>query len=465
MDTVIVNNEDVLQVVRDINITKAVSVDHLSARVLKDALMVLIDKLVFMYNLSFTTGIVPKPWKISCITPLQKQGDSADVSNLRPVALLPLPGKLAECLVHSQITKYIEENNLYSAHQGGFRKGRSIIDTIADFTDEVLLDINEGLSTVALFVDMRKAFDTVDHSILLQKISRLGLHPETTAWLAHYLSERVQKTYANGQLSSAANITCGVPQGSILGPMLYLIYVNDVSSILKHCSMKLYADDTVIYASADSPYDALKLVQNELDEFTVWCHENKLSINTGKTKAMLFGSRNIVKNTQLPNLLLNKDRVHFVDEFTYLGAHLDSLLDFESQAKATLKIVSHKIKILSRIRGYMSNDQAITIYKTKVLPYFDYVDILCIGTYQRSLKKLQKQQNRALHFCLYKDKHSNTNQLHIETGIPLLKDRHHMHLLNYMYKRKGKQNHQNSMSGRTRLFDAVVFDNVPPHSG
>ena len=319
------------------------------------------------------------------------------------------------------------------------------------------------MGTVALFVDMRKAFDTVDHSILLQKISGLGLHPETTAWLANYLSEREQKTYANGQLSSAANITCGVPQGSILGPMLYLIYVNDVSSILKHCSMKLYADDTVIYASADSPYDTLKLVQNELDEFTVWCHENKLSINTGKTKAMLFGSRNIVKNTQLPNLLLNKDRVHFVNEFTYLGAHLDSLLDFESQAKATLKIVSHKSKILSRIRGYMSNDQAITIYKTKVLPYFDYADILCIGTYQRSLKKLQKQQNRALRICLHKDKRSNTNQLHIETGIPLLKDRRHMHLLNYMYKRKGKQNHQNSMSGRTRLFDAVVFDNVTPH--
>ena len=94
--------------------------------------------------------------------------------------------------------------------------------------------------------------------------------------LLHYLSESVQKSYANGQLSSAANITCGVPQGSIVGPMLYHIYVNDVSSILKYCSMKLYADDTVIYASADSPYDALKLVQNELDEFTVWCHENKL---------------------------------------------------------------------------------------------------------------------------------------------------------------------------------------------
>ena len=129
-------------------------------------------------------------------------------------------------------------------------------------------------------------------------------HPETTAWPANYLSERIQKTYANSQLSSAANIKCGVPQGSSLGPMLYLIYVSDVSSILKHCSMKLYADDKVIYASADSPNDALKLVQNELDEFTVWCNANKLSISTDKTKVMLFGSRNIVKNTQLPNLLL-----------------------------------------------------------------------------------------------------------------------------------------------------------------
>ena len=109
----------------------------------------------------------------------------------------------------------------------------------------------------------------------------------------------------------------------------------------------------------------------------------------------------------------------------------------------------------------MSNDQAVTIYKTKVPPY--YANILCIGTYQRSLKKLQKQPNGALYICLHKDKHSNTNQLHIVTGILFLKDRRHMHLLNYMYKHKGKQNHKNSMSGRIRLFDAVVFDNVTPH--
>ena len=110
----------------------------------------------------------------------------------------------------------------------------------------------------------------------------------------------------------------------------------------------------------------------------------------------------------------------------------------------------------------MSNHQAITIYKSEVLPYIDYADILCIGTYQRSLKKLQKQQNRAFRICLHKDKHSNTNQLHIETGISVLKDRRHMHLLNYMYKHKGKQDHQNSMSSRARLYDAVVFDSVTP---
>ena len=265
---------------------------------------------------------------------------------------------------------------------------------------------------MALFVDMKKAFDTVDHKILMCKLNRLGLHRDTVDWFSSYLSNRIQTTFVNRKCSNRADVTYGVPQGSILGPLLYLMYVNDIQNVFSQCTV-----------AAENPVDAYLLVQNELGAFSEWCTQNKLTVNINKTKAMLFGSRHTIKNAQIPHLKFNGNLEHYVKEYTYLGAHLDNLLDFEAHAKATLKIASHKIKILSKIRMYLTETQALTIYKQKVLPYFDYGDVLYIGSYRRTLRKLQRQQNRALRKCLRHDKRCKTNPLHVESKVALLDDR------------------------------------------
>ena len=162
----LVGIRDIEKELKDINTVKASSVPFISASILKDAFMVIPMQLCFMYNLSFTSGIFPDDWKIANVIPLKKGGDPTDVNNLRPVSLLPLPGKIAERLMHTHIATFVEENGLLSDKQGGFRKGRSTIGTVADLTDEVLLGLNNREYTLASFIDLKKAFDTINHNIL-----------------------------------------------------------------------------------------------------------------------------------------------------------------------------------------------------------------------------------------------------------------------------------------------------------
>ena len=186
----------------------------------------------FLFNLSFNTGIFPRDWKCATIMPLQKEGSKSDVSNLRPVSLLPIPGKLVEKVVHERLLRYFENNNLLEEHQGGFRPGHSTIDSAVTLVDKIFKAMNDREVTVATFIDLSKAFDTVNHSILLKKLEYLGVKGLTLLWLTDYISNRVQRTVCNNSASNPLEVVCGVPQGSILGPLLFLVYVNDMSSAI-----------------------------------------------------------------------------------------------------------------------------------------------------------------------------------------------------------------------------------------
>ena len=338
-----------------------------------------------------------------------------------------------------------------------FRKGKSTIGTIADLTDDILLGINDKEYTLASFIDFKKAFDTINHKILLQKLPYFGLSNTMINWIGNYLTNRRQRCTVNGTSSGELTITCGVPQGSILGPLLFLMYVNDVSTNLLHTKVLLYADDTVIFARHKDEGMAHLWVSHDLILLQEWCNRNQLTINLSKTKLMLLGTKNMLKRGTKLDISLSGTKLQYVKHFNYLGMKLEDTLSFEWHATETMRMVAHKLYLLSKIRKYITIGQAIAIYKAKVVPYFDYGDIFLMNINQKAIDKLQKLQNRALRICLALDGRSNVNDMHNTCNINKLTHRREAHLLNFVYKRAHDVNYVQVGNRDLRRFDAPVL--------
>ena len=236
-------------------------------------------------------------------------------------------------------------------------------------------------------------------------------------WVRNYLSNRRQKCTINGLTSNHSSIHCGVPQGSILGPLLFLLYVNDVSTNMLHSNILLYANDTVMFAKHDDKKTSHLLVSSHLEMLYKWCYTNQLTINLIKTKFMLFGTRNMMKQSSKLDISLSDKKLQYVKHFNYLGIKLEDTLMFELHGAETMRLVSHKIYLLSRIRKYITTGQSIAIYKSKVLPYFDYSDIFLMNVNQKIMDQLQKLQNTALRVRLAGDGKSNVNDVHNTCNI------------------------------------------------
>ena len=242
------------------------------------------SQICYIFGISINKGIFPDSWKIATVVPLFKGGNKEDVSNYRPVSLLPVPGKILEKLIHNQIMQFFNKNKILCEHQSGFRPKYSTLNSITNLTDDIYNSINNGKVTLAAFIDLKNAFDTVNHEISLKKLEKMGIRDNNLNWIKSYLKDRFQRTICNGNLSGLDNFKCGVPQGSILGPLFFLVYINDIGNIMNDVKYQLYADDTVLYCDGNNYEACVKELQVTLDKFISWCSKNALTINTKKIK-------------------------------------------------------------------------------------------------------------------------------------------------------------------------------------
>lgn len=281
-------------------------------------------------------------------------------------------------------------------------------------------------------------------------------------WIKNYITHRKQRTFANGMTSSEADVVCGVPQGSILGPSLFLVYINDLRNVLKNCHSYLYADDTVVTLTGPCLVDLTQKMEEDLILLSNWFRKNKLTLNTKKTNYIIFGLRSKLKEIVNHKLRLAGTPIERCLSVKYLGIVLDQVLNFNMQAEVALKKLVYKSYMTARLRDVLENTTMINIYKTMVLPHADYGDIFYDIARKNILDKLQIIQNKSLRRCLGLDYLHPTILTHREAKLSQLHRRRVMHLYNFMFKQKKNQDIVNLRDVRTRAHDAVLFTTIIP---
>ena len=260
-----VGEDFVLKHLQGLVSTKATGHDSCPARLIKIAAPVIAGPLTYLINLSLNTGVFPQSWKKARVTPIHKGGDIKEPSNFRPISVLPIFSKILERAVFEQLYNYMNSNQLLNTNQSGFRPLHSTSTALINITDDWLSSFDHGELVGVVMLDLNKAFDTVDLDILIQKLKHYGVDDKGINWFNSYLKGRSHFTTINGKNSSFRPVCCGIPQGSIIGPLMFIIYINDLPLHVSHCKVSMYADDTALYYPSKNESDLIEKINEDYD--------------------------------------------------------------------------------------------------------------------------------------------------------------------------------------------------------
>ena len=372
------NADDVLKLIRLLNPNKSHGHDNISVKMLKLCDTSIVKPLLIIFNNCLKEGVFPLLWKKANIIPIHKKRSKNDLNNYRPISLLPICGKLLEKIIYNSLYSFMEKNNLLSVNQSGFRAGDSCTNQLLSITHDIFhsFDANPSLEVRGVFLDMSKAFDRVWHDGLLYKLKCNGIQGNVYNLLSSFLSNRYQRVLLNGQSSNWAKISAGVPQGSILGPLLFLVYISDISLNLKS-SVKLFADDTSLFSVVVDPNISATTLNNDLVKIQNWAHQWKMSFNPDITKQateVLFSRKR--NNTNHPDLYFNNLKVSQVSSQKHLGFIFDTKLSFKDHIESVLDKVSRGINVLRKLRFHIPRSSLVTIYKSFIRSNLDFADVV-----------------------------------------------------------------------------------------
>ena len=335
------------------------------------------------------------------IIPLYKKNSKTHVGNYRPISVLSVISKVFERVVCMQLSDYLSENRLLYEFQSGFRSTYSIDTCLIHLTDYIKLENDKGNFTAMVLLDLQKAFDTVDHTILLNKLKWLGADDLTVQWFRSYLTGRTHVTDIGGTLSEPKGVTFGVPQGSILGPLLFLLYVNDMASAVR-CKLLLYADDSALIASGKNVAENIEsTLSYELEYVCNWLIDNKLSLHLGITQSILFGTKRRLSTCVKLYVICNGNVIESKSNVTYLGGTLDQFLSGESIASNILYKSSNKLKCLYRNAGKFNLETKKLLISALIQCHFDYTWSSWYNGWSKKFKcRMQCTQNKIIRFML-----------------------------------------------------------------
>ena len=351
------NEDEIIHQIKSLENGKSTGHDGINARFLKLCSPYVSPILANIFNLAIKTGIYPDELKIAKVIPIFKSGDTTECTNYRPISVLSIIDNVFERILKKRMVEYLEKCNILYEYQFGFREGHSTTHALVEIIDNIKESIDKNNMTCGIFVDLSKAFDTVNHHILLAKLENYGFRGKAYELLSSYLSNRKQYVQLNDHKSSYKPISCGVPQGSVLGPLLFLIYINDIANCCPQEKTRIYADDTNIFFDSNNVDDISERAHQIMIQLDKWFIANKLTLNAKKSSFTIFRSlRSKTKN--LPDkLVFNKSEIIRSATVTYLGVLLDEHLTFKNHVQKVCNSIKMYFKVFYNIRRYISSKQ------------------------------------------------------------------------------------------------------------
>ena len=345
-----------------------------------------------IFNTIISTSEYPKALKISCVSPIYKKDDPLEIKNYRPISCLPILNVIIEKLLHLRFNGFFETREILFKNQFGFRRNHSTSDAVLKLLDKIYDAFDKSQYFGSIMLDLSKAFDTVDHSILLTELYNYGIRGVSHKLVKSYLSERKQYVFCNGTVSETLPVSVGVPHGSVLGPLLFLIYVNDMSNVLTEgASVIQYADDTTLYYSTSSVNEMCRILSTNLTRIKIWLDSNYLSLNVAKTHFTIFTNKSIDQDISIE---LEGHKINYLPNPTFLGITLDQKLTFDEHIKTVKNKVSKSIGILWRV-NHLPTEVLKTLYYSLIYPYLLYC-ILAWGSAPKTrLNFLSLKQKKA----------------------------------------------------------------------
>ena len=373
-----ISEEKILKIIRSLNPNKAHGWDEISVRMIKLCDMALVIPLKIIFINCLRRGIFPDIWKHANVVPVHKKNEKNVKGNYRPISLLPIFGKILEKLIFDSLYSHLVSSKLLNPNQSGFRPGDSTINQLISITHTIFtaFDCNPPLDVRSVYLDISKAFDRVWHDGLIYKLKRCGVSGQLLSLIQNFLKNRKQRTVLNGQASNWGDILAGVPQGSILGPLFFLVYINDLTENLK-CNVKLFADDTSLFTVVQDSNTAASDMNHDLELVRKWANDWRMSFNPDPTKQaveLMFSKKKSVIDH--PVILFNDMPVMKVDEHKHLGITLDRTLSFSAHIKAAISKTRKGIGMLRFLSRYLPRHTLNELYKLYVRPHLDYGDII-----------------------------------------------------------------------------------------
>jgi hypothetical protein len=426
----------VIDVIKSMIGKNSVDCDHISINLIKFVAFEIAVPLAHIFRLSIENGIFPDKFKASRVVPIFKHGDRRNCDNYRPIALVNSFSKILEKMVAIDLFNHLDLNNLLYKHQYGFQRGRSTEHNLIQVTNFIGEALNEGKFCIGVFLDLKKAFDTVQHDILLRKLEKFGIKGTALNWFASYLSNRKQCVDINGVLSEFNDIIMSVFQGSSLGPILFLCFINDIYRCT-NLNMFLFADDTNALSKHDNLSILIDSVNIELKKLALWFQANKLVINTSKTKYMIFRSKNRKIDMQGKNIYIdfNNDNSVFNPEkkvllnrvhnnadsenqtYKLLGILFDEYLSFSQHLMYVHSKVSKSLFLLNRSKHFLSKFALRLLYFASVHSHLMYCPIILSMACKTQLNRLFVIQKKALRIICGENFHAHTAPLFLDNCI------------------------------------------------